>query len=164
MKRLLFVLPLALLLIAGCKEKRSFTEVRTGEVWLAQIGFEDGSKRDFTVVTDVLYAGEDTSSRYKMVFYLPDGWDNSYPLFLTRYVPVDFGSPYAAYQGMPYAEAALQEGNMIVVLVAYNDWTAIPDILLAEHFLKANDDDLPGDSKNILTAADFDFDADIVVE
>ena len=99
-----------------------------------------------------------------MVFYLPDGWDDSYPLFLTRYVPLDFGPPYAAYQGMPYAEAALQEGNMIVVLVAYNEWTAIPDILLAEHFLKANDDDLPGDSKNILTAADFDFDADIVVE
>lgn len=157
MRRLLFVLPLALLLLAGCKEKRCFTEVRTGEVWLYQMGFEDGSERDFTVVTDVLYAGEDTSSRYKMVFYLPDGWDNTYPLFLTRYMPVDVLSPYDAYHGMPYAEAALQEGNMIVVLVAYNEWTAIPDILLAEHFLKAYDDDLPGDSKHILTAADFDF-------
>ena len=37
------------------------------------------------------------------------------------------------------------------------EWTAIPDILLAEHFLKERDADLPGDSKNILTAAYFDF-------
>lgn len=28
----------------------------------------------------VKWAAEDTSSRYKMVFYLPDGWDDSYPL------------------------------------------------------------------------------------
>ena len=58
---------------------------------------------------------------------------------------------------MPVAENALKAGNMIVVLVAYEVWTAIPDILLAEHFLKEHDADLPGDSKNILTAAFFDF-------
>lgn len=155
MRRLLFLLPLVLLL-TGCKEKRYFTEV-TGDVYLAHIVFDDESSRDFTVVCDVIYAGDDTSSRHKMVFYLPDGWDDSYPLFLTRYVPADWGSPYSAYQGMPHAEAALQEGNMIVVLVAYKEWTAIPDILLAEHFLKEHDDDLPGDSKNILTAAYFDY-------
>lgn len=155
MKRLLFLLPLTLLLLSGCKEKRYFTEV-TGDVYLSRIGFEDESFRDFTVVADVLYAGEDTSSRYKMVFYMPDGWDNTYPIFLDRYVPCD-GPAWQAYQGMPVAEAALKEGNMIVVLVAYNEWTAIPDILLAEHFLKEHDADLPGDSKKILTAAYFDF-------
>ena len=112
--------------------------------------------KDYTVTADVLYAGEDTSSRYKMVFYMPEGWDNSYPIFLDRYVPCD-GPAWQAYQGMPVAEAALKEGNMIVVLVAYSEWTAIPDILLAEAFLKQHDADLPGDSRNILTAADFDF-------
>ena len=155
MKRLLFLLPLTLLLLSGCKEKRYFTEV-TGDVYLSRISFEDESFRDFTVVADVLYAGEDTSSRYKMVFYMPEGWDNSYPIFLDRYVPCD-GPAWQAYQGMPVAEAALKEGNMIVVLVAYDEWTAIPDILLAEHFLKEHDADLPGDSKKILTAAYFDF-------
>jgi hypothetical protein len=155
MKRLLFLLPLTLLLLSGCKEKRYFTEV-TGDVYLSRISFEDESFRDFTVVADVLYAGEDTSSRYKMVFYMPEGWDNSYPIFLDRYVPCD-GPAWQAYQGMPVAEAALKEGNMIVVLVAYNEWTAIPDILLAEHFIKEHDADLPGDSKKILTAAYFDF-------
>ncbi len=178
MKRLLFLLPLTLLLLSGCKEKRYFTEV-TGDVYLSRISFEDESFRDFTVVADVLYAGEDTSSRYKMVFYMPDGWDNTYPIFLDRYVPCDGpawqayqgmpvaeaalkeGSgqmqPWAAYQGAPVAEAALDRGDMIVVLVAYDEWTAIPDILLAEHFLKEHDADLPGDSKKILTAAYFDF-------
>lgn len=155
MKRLLFLLPLTLLLLSGCKEKRYFTEV-TGDVYLSRISFEDESFRDFTVVADVLYAGEDTSSRYKMVFYMPEGWDNSYPIFLDRYVPCD-GPAWQAYQGMPVAETALKEGNMIVVLVAYNEWTAIPDILLAQHFLKEHDADLPGDSKKILTAAYFDF-------
>lgn len=155
MKRLLFLLPLTLLLLSGCKEKRYFTEV-TGDVYLSRISFEDESFRDFTVVADVLYAGEDTSSRYKMVFYMPEGWDNSYPIFLDRYVPCD-GPAWQAYQGMPVAETALKEGNMIVVLVAYNEWTAIPDILLAEHFIKEHDADLPGDSKKILTAAYFDF-------
>lgn len=58
---------------------------------------------------------------------------------------------------MPVAEKALDMGNMIVVLVPYGEWTAIPDILLAEHFLKERDADLPGDSKNILTAAYFGF-------
>ena len=91
-----------------------------------------------------------------MVFYMPEGWDNSYPIFLDRYVPCD-GPAWQAYQGMPVAEAALKEGNMIVVLVAYSEWTAISDILLAEAFLKQHDADLPGDSRNILTAADFDF-------
>ena len=155
MKRLLFLLPLTLLLLSGCKEKRYFTEV-TGDVYLSRISFEDESFRDFTVVADVVYAGEDTSSRYKMVFYMPDGWDETYPIFLDRYVPCD-GPAWQAYQGMPVAEAALKEGNMIVVLVAYNEWTAIPDILLAEHFIKEHDADLPGDSKKILTAAYFDF-------
>ncbi len=155
MKRLLFLLPLTLLLLFGCKEKRYFTEV-TGDVYLSRIGFEDESFRNFTVVADVVYAGEDTSSRYKMVFYMPDGWDETYPIFLDRYVPCD-GPAWQAYQGMPVAEAALKEGNMIVVLVAYNEWTAIPDILLAEHFIKEHDADLPGDSKKILTAAYFDF-------
>ena len=156
MKRLLFILPFALLLLAGCKEKRYFTNVTGRETWLSQIVFEDGSQGDFTVVSDVLYAGEDTSSRYKMTFYMPDGWDDSYPIFLDRYVPTE-GAAWTAYQGAPVAEKALQSGNMIVVLVAYKEWTAISDILLAEHFLKVNDDDLPGDSKNILTAAYFDF-------
>jgi hypothetical protein len=155
MKRLLFLLPLTLLLLSGCKEKRYFTEV-TGDVYLSRISFEDESFRDFTVVADVLYAGEDTSSRYKMVFYMPDGWDETYPIFLDRYVPCD-GPAWQAYQGVPVAEDALKEGNMIVVLVAYSEWTAIPDILLAEAFLKQHDADLPGDSRNILTAADFDF-------
>ena len=144
MKRLLFIC-IAIVLLAACKEKRYFTDV-TGEIHLVRIGFEDKSFRDFTVVCDVLYAGEDTSSRYKMVFYMPEGWDNSYPIFLDRYVPTD-GQAWTAYQGMPVAEAAL----------AYNEGTAIPDILLAEHFLKEHDTDLPGDSKNILTAAYFDF-------
>ena len=156
MKRLLFLIPLALLLLSGCKEKRYFTEV-SGDVYLCRIGFEDESFRDFTVVADVLYAGEDTSSRYKMTFYLPDGWDNGYPLFLDRYVPCEGAAPWTAYEGAPVAEAALDRGDMIVVLVAYNEWTAIPDIFLAEQFLKEHDDDLPGDSKNILTAAYFDY-------
>lgn len=157
MKRLLFIIPLALLLLSGCKEKRSFTEVTCGEVYLSHIVFEDDSFRDFTVVTDVLYAGEDTSSRHKMIFYLPDGWDNSYPLLLDRYMPNPYERPWTAYQGMPVAEDALNRGDMIVVLVAYNEWTAIADILLAEQFLKEHDADLPGDSKNILTSAYFDY-------
>ena len=149
MKRLLFIC-IAIVILAACKEKRCFTDV-TGEIHLVRIGFEDKSFRDFTVVSDVLYAGSDTSSRFKMIFYLPDGWDNSYPI-----VPTD-GPAWTAYQGMPVAEAALNQGDMIVVLLAYNEGTAIPDILLAEHFLKEHDTDLPGDSKNILTAAYFDF-------
>ena len=156
MKRLLLLLPLALLLFSGCKEKRYFTEVSCGEIWLSQIVFDDDSHGDFTVVSDVLYAGEDRSSRYKMVFYMPDGWDETYPIFLDRYVPNE-SADWTAYQQSPVAEAALKEGNMIVVLVAYEDSTAISDILLAEHFLKVNDNDLPGNSKNILTAAYFDF-------
>ncbi|MBQ7609883.1 MAG: hypothetical protein IJU74_02170 [Bacteroidales bacterium] len=157
MKRLLFILPvIALLHFSACKEKRYFTSVTCGETYLTHIVFEDESFRDFTVVCDVLYAGSDTSSRYKMVFYMPEGWDNSYPFFLDRYVPTD-GQAWTAYQGMPVAEAALNRGDMIVVLLAYNEGTAIPDILLAEHFLKEHDTDLPGDSKNILTAAYFDF-------
>ena len=157
MKRLLLIC-LAMLLLAGCKEKRYFTDV-TGETWLVRIGFEDESFRDFTVVSDVLYAGSDTSSRYKLIFYLPDGWDDSYPILLDRYIPdnIKESRAWEAYQGMPVAEKALDMGNMIVVLVPYGEWTAIPDILLAEHFLKERDADLPGDSKNILTAAYFDF-------
>ena len=159
MRRFILLAAAALLLLTGCKDKRYFTTVPCGETWLAHIVFEDESFRDFTVVTDVLYAGSDTSSRYKMMFYLPDGWDNSYPIFLDRYVPVkdEFAQPWTAYQGAPVAEAALDRGDMIVVLVAYDEWTAIPDILLAEDFLKRNDADLPGDSKNILTSAYFDF-------
>ncbi len=157
MKRLFVLLPLALLLLSGCKEKRCFTEVPCGEIYLSHIVFEDHSFRDFTVVTDVLYAGEDTSSRYKMVFYMPDDWDETYPIFLDRYVLNDPMQPWTAYQGAPVAEAALSRGDMIVVLVAYNEWTAIADILLAEHFLKEHDADLPGDSKHILTTAYFDY-------
>jgi hypothetical protein len=156
MKRLLYLLPLALLLLAGCKEKGSFSNVEIGESWLCRLVFEDESFKDYVVTADVLYAGEDTSSRYKMVFYMPEGWDDSYPIFLDRYVPCDRPA-WQAYQGVPVAEDALKEGNMIVVLVAYSEWTAIPDILLAEAFLKQHDADLPGDSRNILTAADFDF-------
>lgn len=163
MKRLLIIC-LGLLLLAGCKEKRYFKEI-PGDNWLCQIGFDDGSKREFWVVSDVLYAGEDSTSRFKMVFYMPDGWDDSYPVFLDRYVPEnDYVSAYTAYQGMPVAEDALKMGNMIVVLVTYNEWTAIPDILLAEHFLKEHDDDIPGDSRNILTAADFDFEPVVEIE
>ncbi|MBQ9548158.1 MAG: hypothetical protein IJV01_03245 [Bacteroidales bacterium] len=157
MKQLLYVF-LGLLLLAGCKDKRYFKEIPGGENWLCQIAFDDDSKKEFWVMSDVLYAGEDSTSRYKMVFYMPDGWDDSYPVFLDRYVPrPDMLAGYTAYQGMPVAEQALKMGNMIVVLVAYDEKTAIPDILLAEHFLKEHDDDIPGDSKNILTAADFDF-------
>ncbi|MBQ9185005.1 MAG: hypothetical protein IJ151_03955 [Bacteroidales bacterium] len=58
MKRLLYLLPLALIHLSSCKEKRYFTDVTGRETWLSQIVFEDGSKRDFTVVSDVLYAGE----------------------------------------------------------------------------------------------------------
>lgn len=155
MRRLLFLLPLVLLFI-GCKEKHYFTNVTCGETYLAHIVFEDESFRDFTVVCDVLYAGEDTSSRHKMIFYLPDSWDDSYPMLLDRYVPIP-GHTWTAYEGMPVAEAALNRGDMIVVLAAYDEWTAIPDILLAEHFLKEHDADLPGDSKNILTAAYFEY-------
>ena len=155
MKRLLIIC-LGLLLLAGCKEKRYFKEI-PGDNWLCQIGFDDGSKREFWVVSDVLYAGEDSTSRFKMVFYMPDGWDETYPIFLDRYVPSGQMQPWAAYQGAPVAEAALDRGDMIVVLVAYDEWTAIPDILLAEHFIKEHDADLPGDSKKILTAAYFDF-------
>lgn len=157
MKRLLLIC-LAMLLLAGCKEKRYFTGV-TGETWLVRIAFEDESFRDFTVVSDVLYAGSDTSSRYKMIFYMPDGWDDSYPILLDRYIPdnIKESRAWEAYQGMPVAEKALASGNMIVVLVPYGEWTAIPDILLAKEFLKEHDDDLPGDSRKILTAAYFDF-------
>ena len=165
MKRLLYLLPLALLLLAGCKEKGSFSNVEIGESWLCRLVFEDESFKDYAVTADVLYAGEDSTSRFKMVFYMPDGWDDSYPVFLDRYVPEnDYVSAYTAYQGMPVAEDALKMGNMIVVLVAYNEWTAIPDILLAEHFLKEHDDDIPGDSRNILTAADFDFEPFVEIE
>ncbi len=159
MKKFILFAAAALLLFTGCKEKRYFTTVTYGETWFAHIGFDDDSSVNFMVVPDVLYAGTDTSSRYKMMFYLPDGWDDTYPIFLDRYVPLedDFSQPWQAYQGAPVAEAALHEGSMIVVLVAYDEWTAIPDILLAEDFLKKNDADLPGASKNILTAAYFDF-------
>ena len=159
MKRFLFLLPLALLLLASCKEKHYCREITGKETFLCQIVFDDASKRDFTVVTDVLYAGEDTSSRYKMNFYMPDGWDDTYPILLDRYYRPDGANwaAWTAYQGAPVAEKALKEGNMIVVLVAYEEWTAIEDILLAHHFLQVYDDDLPGDSKNILTAAYFDF-------
>ena len=156
MKRLLIILAFALLLLSSCKEKRSFTNVSCGEVWLSRIVFEDGSERDFTVVSDVLYAGSDSSSRHKMIFYLPDGWDNKYPIALDRYIPSE-GAAWTAYQGHPQTEAALKSGDMIVVLVAYDEQTAIPDILLAEHFLKENDDDLPGNSKIILSADSIDF-------
>ena len=89
MKRLLLIC-LAMLLLVGCKEKRYFTGV-TGEIQLVRIGFEDKSFRDFTVVSDVLYAGSDTSSRYKLIFYLPDGWDDSYPILLDRHPGHPFG-------------------------------------------------------------------------
>jgi len=154
--RLLLLLPLVLLLLSGCREKRYFTEVPGRDMYLARLVFEDESFRDFTVVSDVLYAGEDSSSRYKMVFYMPDGFDDSYPIFLDRYVPCS-GQAWHAYQGQPAAEAALNRGDMIVVLLAYDEQTAIPDILLAEHFLKEHDADFPGDSKKILTTAWFDF-------
>jgi len=156
MKKWLLLLPLVLLTLSACREKRYFTEV-PGDVYLAQIVFEDNSFRDFTVVSDVLYAGEDTTSHYKMVFYMPEGWDDSYPIFLDRYVPLEFGQAWTAYQGRPAAEAALSRGDMIVVLVAYEEQTAISDILLAEYFLKEHDADLPGDSKQLLTPAYFDF-------
>ncbi len=158
MKKLILFAAAALLLLTGCKEeKRYFTTMPYGETWLSHIVFEDGTSGDFTVMTDVLYAGSDTSSRYKMMFYLPDGWDDSYPILLDRYVPKEGVEPWTAYQGMPIAEPALETGSMIVVLVAYNEWTAIPDILLAEDFLKKNDADLPGNSKNLLTSAYFEF-------
>lgn len=161
MKRLLLILPLALLLFSACHGKKQyFQSISTGETWLQRIVFDDENYGDFTVITDVLYAGEDTSSRYKMIFYLPEGWDDSYPILLDRYFPIKgkVNQGPSAYAGMPVAESALKEGNMIVVLVAYDEWTAIPDILLAQHFLIENDDVLPGDSRNILTAAYFEFD------
>lgn len=156
MKRYILFAAAALLLLVGCKEKRYFTTMPCGETWLSSIAFDDESHKDFTVVTDVLYAGTDTS-RHKMIFYLPDGWDDTYPLFLDRYVPVEEGQAWTAYQGAPVAGCALKEGNMIVVLMAYDECTAIPDILLAREFLVKNDADLPGDSKRILTSACFDF-------
>ena len=63
-----------MLLLAGCKEKGSFSNVEIGESWLCRLVFEDESFKDYAVTADVLYAGEDTSSRYKMVFYMPEGW------------------------------------------------------------------------------------------
>ena len=125
MKKFILFAAAALLLFTGCKEKRYFTTVTYGETWFAHIGFDDDSSVNFMVVPDVLYAGTDTSSRYKMMFYLPDGWDDTYPIFLDRYVPLedDFSQPWQAYQGAPVAEAALHEGTMIVVLVAYDEWT-----------------------------------------
>lgn len=166
MKRFLLILTLALLTLSGCKEKRYFQQA-SGQVWLSHIVFEDGTSHDFTVVSDVQYAGidpyagSDTSSRYKLIFYMPDGWDDTYPILLDRYVPDDGEESWKAYQGMPVAEVALETGSMIVVLVPYGEWTAIPDILLAEEFLKKYDKDLPGDSRKILTAAYFDFDGPI---
>ena len=158
MKRVIIFAVAALLLLSGCKEKLYFTTVPRGETYLCLIGFDDESQKGYTVVTDVIYAGSDTSSRYKMIFYLPDGWDDSYPLFLDRYVPVEGGAEtWTAYQGSPSAEAALKEGNMIVVLIAYDESSAIPDILLARDFLMKNDSDLPGRSANTLTSAYFDF-------
>ena len=158
MKRFLIAFAAVLLIFSACSggKKNYFTDLSTGETFLSLISFEDGSQKGYTVVSNVLYAGSDTSSRYKMIFYLPDGWDDTYPIFLDRYVP-HTGAAWTAYQGAPVAEAALQEGNMIVVLVAYDEWTAIPDILLAEHFLRENDAVLPGDSKQILTSAYFEF-------
>ncbi len=158
MKRFLIVFAAVLLLFSACGggEKNYFTDLSKGETFLSLLAFEDGSQKGYTVISDVLYAGSDTSSRYKMVFYLPDGWDDTYPIFLDRYVPQE-GPAWTAYQGAPVAEAALKEGNMIVVLVAYDEWTAIPDILLAEFFLKENDAVLPGDSRQILTTAYFEF-------
>ena len=159
MKRFIIIAAASLLLFSSCtgRKKHYFSNISTGETYLCAIGFDEDSQKDYTVVTDVLYAGTDTSSRYKMVFYMPDGWDDTYPLFLDKYVPIEGGQPWTAYKGSPVAEAALQEGNMIVVLVACDEETAIPDVLLAEEFLKKNDADLPGDSKIILTSAYFDF-------
>ena len=59
-----------------------------------------------------------------MICYLPDSWDDSYPLLLDRYVPIP-GYTWTAYEGMPVAEAALNRGDMIMVLAAYDEWTAI---------------------------------------
>lgn len=158
MKRFLIVFAAVLLVFSACSggKKNYFSGLSSGETSLSMIGFEDGSQIGYTVVSDVLYAGSDASSRYKMVFYMPDGWDDTYPIFLDRYVPQN-GAAWTAYQGAPVAEAALKEGNMIVVLVAYDEGTAIPDILLAEHFLVQNDAILPGNSKQILTSATFEF-------
>ena len=158
MKRFLIAFAAVLLIFSACSggKKNYFTDLSTGETFLSLISFEDGSQKGYTVISDVLYAGSDTSSRYKMVFYLPDGWDDTYPVFLDRYVPHS-GAAWTAYKGAPVAEAALQEGNMIVILVAYDERTAIPDILLAENFLRENDAVLPGDSKQLLTSACFEF-------
>ena len=177
MKRFLLILTLALLTLSGCKEKRYFTQV-SGKVWLSHLVFEDGSSHDFTVVTDVQYAGtdpyagSDTSSRYKLIFYMPDGWDDSYPIFLDRYFPDDLpdDKPWLAYTTaytmtdtvvVNMAEEALRANTNIVVLVPYEEGSAIPDILLAEEILKKYDKDLPGDSRKILTAAYYDFDGPV---
>lgn len=161
MNRVIIIAAAILLLFSSCsgRKRQYFSNISSGETFLSVIGFDDGSQKNYTVVTDVLYAGTDPSSRYKMVFYLPDGWDDSYPILLDRYIPdnIKESRAWEAYQGMPVAEKALDMGNMIVVLVPYGEWTAIPDILLAEEFLKEHDDDLPGDSRKILTAAYFDF-------
>ena len=160
MNRVIIIEAAILLLFSSCSggKRQYFSNISSGETFLSVIGFDDGSQKNYTVVTDVLYAGTGPSSRYKLVFYLPDGWDDSYPLFLDRSMPVEGErAAWTAYQGAPAAEAALKEGNMIVVLVAYDEGTAIPDILLAQEFLIANDSDLPGDSRNILTSAYFDF-------
>lgn len=158
MKRFLIVFSAVLLVFSACSggKKDYFTDLSKGETHRCLIAFEGGSQKGYTVISDVLYAGTDTSSRYKMIFYLPDGWDDGYPIFLDRYVPQS-GAAWTAYQGVPVAEAALKEGNMIVVLVAYDEWTAIPDILLAQNFLVENDAVLPGDSEHILTSASFEF-------
>ena len=158
MKRFLIVFAVVLLIFSACGggKKDYFAGLSSGETFLSMIGFEDGSQQGYTVISDVLYAGSDPSTRYKMIFYLPDGWDDKYPIFLDRYVPQE-GAAWTAYQGAAGAEAALKEGNMIVVLVAYDEQTAISDIQLAENFLRENDAVLPGDSKKILTSASFEF-------
>lgn len=46
-----------MLLLAGCKEKGSFSNVEIGESWLCRLVFEDESFKDYAVTADVLYAG-----------------------------------------------------------------------------------------------------------
>ena len=113
MNRVIIIAAAILLLFSSCSggKRQYFSNISSGETFLSVIGFDDGSQKNYTVVTDVLYAGTDPSSRYKMVFYLPDGWDDSYPLFLDRSMPVEGErAAWTAYQGAPAAEAA--EGEL----------------------------------------------------
>jgi len=75
MKRLLYLLPLALLLLAGCKEKGSFSNVEIGESWLCRLVFEDESFKDY--LTPLLY--------YKR---LSDTWDEEYAAALCGPAPL----------------------------------------------------------------------------